>query len=190
MEFPRVVWWKQQRLKAIPIPIVANGIVATKHVADGQMIPVLIIDCSNRPDIAHLIAVHKHLPPGDVRSQWALPASVDETVALHLRFLRPVITNLLLVFPIIPMGGLVDLIIRSRLVYLQPGRSGDQLSTNLDTPKILVEIPSTEFAAKWEKLYRAVTRRELKARGLARSKLAQGVDLAIEELRRLTDRRI
>jgi hypothetical protein len=53
------------------LPIVADAALAGP-VADGVLVPVLIVDTSNRSDVAELIRVHKFLPSGDVMTNWAL----------------------------------------------------------------------------------------------------------------------
>src|SRR3989442_15728179 len=50
-------------------------------------------------------------------------------------------------FDIEKYGGLVDQIIHSEGVYIQPGRPGDRLSTTFDNPRVLAEVTSRAFLA-------------------------------------------
>ena len=52
-----------------PVPILADAAIATEKIGNGKLIPVLILDTSERPDVAELIRIHAHLPQGDVISQ-------------------------------------------------------------------------------------------------------------------------
>ena len=47
-----------------PVPIVAEGAISSTTLGDGRLIPVLILDTSNRPDIDEFVRVHQHLPAG------------------------------------------------------------------------------------------------------------------------------
>ncbi len=55
---------KAQVAQSLIVPIVGDAAMAGP-VADGRLIPVLIVDTSKRPEVAELIRVHAHLPPGD-----------------------------------------------------------------------------------------------------------------------------
>src|SRR5688572_18901756 len=72
-----------------PVRIISEGAIAGKGVADGKLIPVLIVDTNDRPDIQELVRVHKHLPPGDAISQWGKLEGTFDAVALVLTFTRP-----------------------------------------------------------------------------------------------------
>ena len=56
--------------EARPVRIVWDAAIATTIIGDGRLIPLLIIDASERPDVSELVRIHKHLPPGDVICQW------------------------------------------------------------------------------------------------------------------------
>ena len=56
--------------EAQPARIINDAAVATVGVGDGRLIPLVIIDSAERPDIEELVRVHKYLPPGDVKVQW------------------------------------------------------------------------------------------------------------------------
>ncbi|MDE3170209.1 MAG: hypothetical protein KGL75_08700, partial [Acidobacteriota bacterium] len=70
--------------EARPVPIVADAAISTVGVHGGRMLPVLLLDCSARPEIAELIRVHDALGPCDVVSQWGQVPGHQSTVALFL----------------------------------------------------------------------------------------------------------
>ena len=121
-------------------------------VADGKLVPVLILDVQGRPDVSELIRQHQHLPSGEASHQWASSRDNSDRVMLLLNFERPSDVRMAIPFSIEHQGILVDSMIRSGAVYLQAGAEGDRLSATLDEPKILVELPDTGFGPAWEAL--------------------------------------
>lgn len=152
-----------------PARIVSDAAIATGGVGDGRLIPLVIVDTSDRPDVEELVRVHQHLPPGDVACQWGhRKGAADHLISLVLRFVRPAEVLLLLEFDIVRQGGIVDQIVTGKGLYLQPGRDGDRLSSNPGAPKILIEVPDTGFKDTWDDmLYKQLTR-DFKRRGLSR----------------------
>lgn len=170
-----------------PVRIVGEGAVAGSGVADGKMIPVLIVDTSQRPDIDELVRVHEHLPPGDASSQWGQLKGTKDSVALVLSFTRPSAVVVILNFDLRAHGGSVDLILASRALYLQPGREGDRLSTTLRHKKILVEVPETGFSEYWAKIRYEFLVREFSGRGLKKREAKLAATRVIEEFGKLVD---
>src|SRR4051794_2851730 len=91
----------------LQVPIVADGAMAGP-VAEGSLIPVLILDTTRRQDVEEVIRLHKFLPPGDADSNWALVDKMPDIVVLILDFVRPVKTRALLTFSIRQQGILVE----------------------------------------------------------------------------------
>jgi len=50
-------------------------------------------------------------------------------------------------------AGLVDQVLAARGLYLQQGAEGDRMSTTQDHTRVLIEVPSTDFARRWEKVF-------------------------------------
>lgn len=173
-----------------PTPIVADALVGTKGVAHGALVPLVILDTTDRPDIDHLIAVHQHLAPGDVEVQWAGAVSDRHRVVLLLDFKRPVPARVVLAFDAIVQGAVIDSIVHTNLLYLQGGRPGDSLRETYNAPRTIAEIPSESFAPEWERIFEDATYASLRERGLRRRHAKRAAELAIKELRSLTTRRI
>jgi len=79
---------KVQLADELFLPIIGDAGLATQ-VADGRLLPVLILDTRARPEVEELIRVHAYLPPGDARSQWGSSRDNDDHVVLHLTFVQP-----------------------------------------------------------------------------------------------------
>jgi hypothetical protein len=187
--------WPFRRREAItltakPLRVIADGIMAAGHIADGKQLPVLILDTTQRPDIVHLVSAHKVLPPGDVQTQWGEADWARDTVALALFFKRPVPCECVIAFETERQGILVDLILRMGVFYLQPGAPGDRLSMNPRADKILVEVSAPGFREKWEKIFLKATVQRVRKKGLSRAEAKRAAKLLINEMRQKTSVRI
>lgn len=168
------------------VPIVADGSIAGPD-ADGRMVPLVIIDTTDRSDLDELVRLHSHLSPGDVSYRWGQVDHNEDQVALALRFIRPIETHAALVFSIEHKGIIVDTALSSRGIYLQPGRPGDRLKHNPHRPKILIETPDDDFRDRWEDI---VVRRLAKVirrdRQMPRAKARQLATEWLDQMRELT----
>jgi len=176
--------------EAAPVRIVGDAAIATGASNEGRLVPLLILDALQRPDIGELIRVHQALGPGDVEVSWGQRQGRKGTVTLFLDFHRPVAVSAVLEFDVDRQGGLVDLIVRSRSVYLQAGRDGDRFVTTPDAPRILVEVPDTQFGPVWEKLALRELTRTFRSRGLSRSRARDAARQFLKEWRSFSDIRM
>ncbi len=172
--------------EAIPVSIVADAAVASQGVREGKLIPLLIIDCSQRPDISELVRVHQHLPSGDAECQWGQRQGTKGKIALFLKFIRPSEIFVLLEFDIERQGGLVDQVLRAGALYIQPGQVGDRFITTPDNPKILIHIPDTGFSSEWETIFMKHLIDGFKSRGLKGSKAKEAASMMLKEWRKLS----
>lgn len=184
----------QHPAEAEPVPIVADAGIATVTVGDGRMIPLLILDTSNRPDIDDMVMAHKHMQgQGDAGAQWGRPNTFFDTgvVSLILTFVKPSRCLILLSFEIGKYGGLVDQIIHSQGLYIQPGKPGERLSTAFDHPRVLVEVPSREFQPEWDRMLRKATRKRFqREHEMSRAEAKLATEKFITEWRDLSSKRI
>ena len=166
------------------VPIVADGAIAGP-VADGRLIPVLILDTHARPDVAEAIRLHRHFPQGgDATSQWGSSRDDDDRVMLDLQFEAPVEVRLVIPFSIETQGILVDSIVSTGAVYLQAGQPGDRLREKMFAPRVLVEIPETGFQPEWERLFlRRMTHVIARLAGMGRRRALPLAQKFIAELR-------
>lgn len=165
------------------VAIAGDGIIGAANVGDGRMIPVLILDTSNRADIEDYIRVHATSPPGDVRVQWAYMPD-REMVVLMLTVERPLVMKMLIGFQLSDNHGiLVEQILKVRGLYLQAGRGGDRLRTTFDRHRVVVEVPDTGFRPTWDKIFLKHTVSVLRHRGLPRSRAKIAARDAIDMMR-------
>ncbi|MGC5330461.1 hypothetical protein [Micromonospora sp. DT62] len=162
------------------MPVVADGSIAGP-IADGRLVPLVIIDTTTRPDLDELVRLHDHLSPGDVTYRWGQVERDDDQVALSLQFIRPIEVRATLLFSIEREGIIVDAALSSRAIYLQPGRPGDRLKQDMHRPKILIETPDDDFRDRWERvvtqrLAKVIRRRERMPRAEARQLATEWLD--------------
>ena len=138
-----------------PVPIVSDAVYGTQPVSEGAMVPLLILDTTERPDISDMISAHRYGGQGDVKSVWAAPSRWGgDRIRLVLTVVRPSHCVIVLEFEIVRQGGLVDQIVQTELLYLQAGRPGDRLISTLANERVILEVPSREFRAAWDSIFR------------------------------------
>ena len=54
----------------IAVPIAGDGAIATGGIGYGRLIPLLILDTTNRPDLNEAIRIQSSVPSGDVEVSW------------------------------------------------------------------------------------------------------------------------
>lgn len=167
--------------------IVADGAIAHPGVAEGRLIPLVILDTSRRPDLEEYIRVHQYVGAGDVKCQWGQLIGHDDTVALVLSFLRPAELVGIVEFDLQRnQGVLVEQVLGTKALYIQAGREGDRLKHDVNLPKVILEVPDTGFGkTAWERIYFRYTTAKLRERGLNRVDAKRAAKEAIAELRKL-----
>jgi hypothetical protein len=168
-----------------PAKIISDAALATVNVGDGRLIPLVIIDSSERPDIEEVVRVHEHLPPGDVKVQWGSLENASDSIALILRFIRPVEALLALNFNIVKQGVIVDQILLSKALYLQPGREGDRLKNTFDAKRILIDVPETGLSETWKGVFFKELVKDFRRKGLPKNQAKEATREVMEEWRKI-----
>lgn len=183
----------EERYQLRPIHLVADGAIAQGNLALGKLVPVLIVDTTSRPDIVDVMRAHTVQPSGDVTARWANPDGFEKEpdclIHLILHFIRPINTYAIIKFSK-KQGGLVDQILRVKLVYLQAGAPGDRLANTLEDHKILVEIRNNDFDGTWERMLFDTVFHEFRMRGLDKKQSTSAARDAISKGRQLGDIRM
>jgi hypothetical protein len=178
--------WEVRPHEAEVVHIGGDAGMATATVADGKLLPMLILDTSSRPDIEEHIRIHEKLGPGDVRIQWAQRPDHQDEVLLVLSFERPSEFKAFIAFDLTRhQGVLVDQILTSGGFYIQAGRMGDRFRNHIDKPRLIVEAPDTGFKSRWEEIYKDYTFRALCRAGLNRTAAKRAAAEAIGMLRKI-----
>jgi len=174
----------------IPLKIVSDALVSNSKLADGRLVPVLLVDCSSRTDIKDLIKAHRYVAPGDVKTQWGKRYKTGKTLMLILSFEKPSKCKAVLEFDILKQGGLVDQIMRSEAFILQYAEQGERFITTLDREKIIVEVPSKSAWSLWnEELFKALES-DAKSKGMSKKQAKEYASGVIKEWRKFGDQRM
>ena len=140
----------EHELETRPARIVSEP--ARVYMRDGKLVPLVIIDTDERPDIDSLFASYTPETVSEVAIQWARRDGAPKgTVTLSIQFIAPVKQHLLLDFEIVRQGLVVDGILRTRELYLQGVRAGEA-GAQVRSPKLRVVVPDTQFDGIWEDL--------------------------------------
>jgi hypothetical protein len=183
------VKWKRKKIptrnaeEAEPVTIIHDAAMANPEFGEGRLIPLVILDVSNRPDVTDLISLHSSMPPGDVKVTWGRRTLSKKKIFLLFQFARPTEITICLEFNVEKYGALVDLVIGSQALYIQGGKSGDKLATTLDEPRIIIEVPDTGFSGEWGSIWAASLVKSFRNRGLTRKEAKKAVFQHIESLR-------
>lgn len=174
------------RVNARILPVTEASAIAGVGVAGGHLIPVVMADLTDEPDIAELLRVHRHVDSGDCASQWILSPGARHVI-LQLEFLRPVEVTFALAFDLSTSAPIVDAIVNHHAMYFVHGVKGDRYLTTENRDKVLINIPDMGFAPYWERLFfdRAVS--DLRKRGMPRKQARAAAPELIERLRSLVN---
>lgn len=173
------------------VPIISDAAVATRGLANGRIIPLLIIDTSLRPDIEDMIRAHKHIEAGDAESVWSIPSRFDKSrISLVLTIIKPSRCVIILEFDTARQGGVVDQIIHAQGLYIQPGKEGDRLYSTIDNERLLVEVPSRYFRKEWDNIFRKAITKDFQRKGLSRNDAKIATESFIKEWRQVGSSRM
>lgn len=146
----RIHFTVQHELETQPAKILSEP--ERVYMRDGKLIPLVVIDTNDRPDLDALFASYTPETVGDVAIQWGRRDGAPKgTVTLNIQFIAPVKQFLMLDFEIVRQGLAVDAILRTRELYLQGVRS-TSADTEVRSTKVRVVVPDTKFAPIWEEL--------------------------------------
>lgn len=133
------------------IPIVSNALIIQKNFAGGRPIPLVIIDTTEHPEVSRAIELHVGTNQGEVDFTWGRTKD-SKYVTLVVEAISPVELKYMIVFEPQLHCAVLDVILKTRLLYIQAGKNGDRISKKLDSPRILFELPITDFEPEIEKI--------------------------------------
>ena len=165
------------------LQIIGDGAIATSGLGEGRMVPVVVIDSSQRGDIEELILNHIEGHPGDVMSRWGIRPLFPKLIFLHLEFMRPSKIDFYIPFNIGRHLGLIEGIHISRGLYVQPSSSGKSVSEGMGKAKILVEIPPETKLGKWDQYAHAAATKKFIGTGIPKKEARIAAEKAIKEIR-------
>jgi hypothetical protein len=182
--YPKIIIEQQ------PVPIVADAAIGTSRIRNGRLVPLLILDTTERQDLEELIRIHQYFSAGDVNIRWVMPEGTNDSVVLYLAFKNPVALEAIIQFDIHKQGILVEQALTASALFIQAGRKGDRFIQNPNAPKLIVEIGNTGFQETWDKLWFKRMVRAMKNNGLGRQQAKRAARQFIDDLRRVGQVRV
>lgn len=170
------IMWKLESAKADDIiaTVVNTAALSAVGVANGRTVPVVILQSDEEKKIDAVINAHSGISGGNCKSQWGCTYDRN-TILLHLEFTEPVVVKIIIPLDIIQNGATIDQIIHTQCLYLMTGNPEMKLAQNLCKERILLEVPSREFADEWRKLYKKKYCKHLRKTHHISSKAAKDV---------------
>lgn len=174
--------WKPKFTKTDDIIATVSNIAALSSVgvANGRTIPVIILQPDEEHKIDAIINAHSGIPGGNCESQWGCTYDFNK-ILLRLEFTEPLAVKIIIPLDIIQNGAIIDQIIHTQCLFLMTGNPGMKLSQNLHKERILLEVPSREFADEWRKLYKKKYCKYLKKKHHISDKAAREVFDKLQE---------
>jgi hypothetical protein len=168
--------WKRDKkiYSMLHLKIISNAAISRLHFANGKNVPLIIVDTTDLLEVERAMLTHSTVKDGHVNTQWG-KSTDNKYITLVFSFLDPVPVDFFVSFNVESQGGLVDLIIHSQLLYLQPGKPGDRLSSTMDSPRLLVEIPSRQFKKEWDLIFQRVMEKRFIKMGLKKKDAKKAV---------------
>jgi len=182
---------KQRKIgKSKILEIVGDGAIASKNTADGRLIPVLILKNDNNNDLESLINIHIDTPPGDAESFWGKKRFNSRIMYLIIKFEKPLYVEISIEFNLLKHYALADGIMHSKGVYLQSGQEGDAVGNDINTPRVLVEIPFKMTIDYWDKTLKKSLVKSFMIKGFNKKEALVAAMEQIDRQRELWGRRI
>jgi len=143
---------KFERIENV-VPVVSDGAIAHPDINDGNLIPVLVVDCQNHAELVDLCHLHQETPPGDVVTKWVWNMLNRRYIYLRIEFSKPVKTTASLQLDVRKQGGMVCGIMLAHAFYFQPSSFGAKVSEGFGKPNILIEVPSNVVPPQWDSVF-------------------------------------
>ena len=154
----------------IVVSVVSDALILQKGFADGRGLPLIIIDTTGYPQVERSIELHRNASQGEVSYVWGKTTN-GKHIILRISMISPVEIEFIVLFDLHKHYELINLIIKSHLLYIQAGKPGDRLIHDMAKPKLFLEIGSTDFDNKWESIYRKSQRNRFVSLGVKKKDL-------------------
>lgn len=177
-----------KNIESKPVEVVNISLISSVGVADGKMLPVIFLECRNRPDIDELLRNHSQLGSGNGRIESCFGRKSrlnNDSILLFLRFKEPYECTIIVDFSLENHAAGVDLLVKNQGCYIQSNSKGNMLSQTMTEPRILIEIPCDQISDEWEEIYYKVTVNRFIRKGFKKKKGKELAKLMIAELRKI-----
>ena len=147
------------------VNIVNDALVLQHDFCDGKPIPAIVIDTSNNNKIENMLKLHMNVDEGEMKFSWGM-TNDKRNILLLVESVSPIELTFSILFEIEKYYAVIDEILRSQMLIIQGGKPGDRFSYNLNSNRIVVEVPLTGFEEKWYDIRKKYQRKRLKKMGV------------------------
>lgn len=147
------------------VSVVSDALVLQHDFCDGKPIPAIVIDTSNHNKIDNMLKLHKNVDEGEMKFSWGMTTD-KRNIILLVESISPIELAFSVLFEIEKHYAVIDEILRSQMFIIQGGKPDDRFSYNLNSNKIVVEVPLTGFEEKWYYIRKKYQRKRLKKMGV------------------------
>jgi len=172
------------------LPVVGDAGVGIEGFADGKIVPVVIIDAVNAPEVQELIKMHQHVEDGDAIFAWGYPRGDNLEMHLLMRFLRPMEVEFGIKFDLRKDVLLVDAITTAGVLHIQCGQPGDRFIHNLDAPQIHADVSSIQDKPRWATIRDKIIVKRFRKFGLSKKAAQKAKDEYLKSILGLQDFRL
>lgn len=180
--------FQMTKMESIPLKISNVSLISSKGIADGKLLPIIFLDCTERPDIDKVFIDHKNLKEfsGDVETCFGFKSRFNKSsILLHIMLKKPIKFTIIIDFILSKDSSALDLLIRHQGCYIQSNSQGNSFVESADSPRILVEIPSDQISEAWEKIYFNSMKKNFLKKGFNKAKSIELATSLINELRKI-----
>lgn len=169
-----------------PVRIIHDALVGTVGTGEGRMIPLLTIDNTEREDIKSFVENHKYYAMGDISSSWGKKRFNNNVILLIIQVAPPLNCTIIFNFDIKKYGIIIDQIVLAQGLYIQTGREEENNKKRvIEEEKVLLEIPTDNFRAEWNKIYFEYLKKQYRRKGASKIESEKAAMLHIEEARKI-----
>ena len=169
--------------EAIPVPIVGDAAISNSGVGHGRLIPLIILDTSNRPDIDEVIKAQQFVPNGEFKFHWGYLPNREHHFTLFINFIHPIERALIIEFDVSKHGVIVEQAFQSSAIYIQAGRIGDRVINDFDRPRMLVMLEATGAKNDWDRIYFSTLVKKFRDDGLRKKDARQSAEAFLKLIR-------
>ncbi|GAB2785338.1 hypothetical protein HNQ93_002570 [Hymenobacter luteus] len=173
-----------QRINWPVYEVVSDGAIAHPDIAEGRVIPAVVIDTKGNQDVQELISTHDDSPPGDATYTWSTKPFNKSIIFLTIKFDKPLQIQFSITFNIPKQSIIIDGIIKSRGFYLLSGNSRSKVS-DLSIKRIVCEVPNTGFDQIWENIYIKSIIKKYQKNGLSKKSAIEATNKHLKSSRQL-----
>ena len=152
-----------QAHEAEPLPWKTAGISEESGEEPARKVVALLVNLSERGDLAAVIEAHQKELEGAYEYCWAPDPEDDKTILLAMSFTKPVQANAYLAFDILKHGPIVDCLVEGAMLHLVPGTQDENLWEILATerPHLVLDLDSIGIIGQWDSIWSSTVANEL-----------------------------